>query len=247
MADKPTKPTKATKPKATKPAAPKRAAKTKREHKTKIGKFEKAAPRIVDAVRRGNSYRMACNIAGLHESTFYTWMKEGQADPDSKFGKFRVDVLAAESENGDRLLGLIQEHAIKDWKAAAWVLERRHSFIKDGRIETEQIEKVELPTDTYQLLRQQATDLNDAINRAQAAESWQAYAALQRQMLNVVQQIRQIEAESDMHDELGGFTDEQLITEITNAIITLPPLLRQRLEQQVTELANVVPLQGAKA
>lgn len=231
------------------PKPPKRKTTAKpvaKTHKTKIGKFEKAAPIIVEAVRRGSSYRMACNIAGVHESTFYNWMKQGQTAPHGKFVDFRTNVLQAEAENGDRMLGLIQEHANKDWKAAAWILERRHAFVKDGRVETQQTEKMELPTDTYDLLKQQAVDLNDAINRAQAAESWQAYAALQRQLLQVVAQIRQIEAERQMGDDMEGLTDEQLITEITNAIITLPPVLRQRLERNVQELANVIPIQGGK-
>ena len=215
-------------------------------HKTKIGKFEKAAPKIIEAVARGSSYRMACNIAGVNESTFYMWMKKGQTSPHGAFVEFRENVLQAEAANGDRLLALIQDHATKDWKAAAWVLERRHGFVRDGRIDSEQTEKVELPNDTYELLRKQAVDLNDAINRAQAAESWQAYAALQRQLLQVVGQIRQIDAEQQMGDDMTGLTDEQLITEITNAIITLPPVLRQRLERNVQDLANVIPLQGRK-
>lgn len=232
---------------AKQPPKPKPKAKPKaKTHKTKIGKFEKAAPKIVEAVRRGSSYRMACNIAGINESTFYMWMKKGQTAPHGQFVDFRQSVLCAESENGDRMLGLIQDHAVKDWKAAAWVLERRHGFVRDGRIETEQTEKVDLPTDTYELLRKQAVDLNDAVNRAQAAESWQAYAALQRQLLQVVAQIRQIEAEQQMGDDMDGLTDEQLINEITNAIITLPPVLRQRLERNVQELANVIPIKGTK-
>lgn len=232
---------KPTKPKPTK-AKPTKA----KTHKTKIGKFDKCAPKIVEAVRRGSSYRMACNIAGINESTFYMWMKKGQTAPHGKFVEFRTNVLQAEAENGDRMLALIQDHAVKDWKAAAWVLERRHGFVKDGRIESEQTEKVALPNDTYELLKKQATDLNDAINRAQAAESWQAYAALQRQLLQVVGQIRQIEAEQQMGDDMDGLTDQQLITEITNAIITLPPVLRQRLENNVKELANVAPIAGGK-
>lgn len=229
-----------------KPKTKRKAKPTAKTHKTKIGKFEKCGPTIVEAVRRGSSYRMACNIAGIHESTFYMWMKKGQTANHGKFVDFRHAVLKAESENGDRMLGLIQEHANKDWKAAAWVLERRHGFVKDGRIEYDQTEKVEMPTDTYELLRKQAVDLNDAINSAQASESWQAYAALQRQMLQVVANIRQIEAERQMGDDMEGLTDDQLIMEITNAIITLPPVLRQRLENNVQELANVIPIQGGK-
>ena len=116
-----------------------------------------------------------------------------------------------------------------------------------NKLEVFQIIECEDTQIALKRLKQQAVDLNDAINRAQAAESWQAYAALQRQLLQVVANIRQIEAERQMGDDMEGLTDEQLITEITNAIITLPPVLRQRLERNVQELANVIPIQGAKA
>ena len=82
--------------------------------------------------------------------------------------------------------------------------------------------------------------------KAEASQSWQAYAALQRQLLQVVQQIRQIESEQNMGEELDGFTDEQLLQEITTAIVSLPPILRQRLEGSIMDLSNVVPLEKNK-
>ena len=39
---------------------------------------------------------------------------------------------------------------------------------------------------------------------------------------------------------MDSYTDEQLVSEITNAIISLPPILRQRLESNIRELGNVV-------
>jgi transposase len=214
---------------------------------TKVGKFEKCSALVIDAVAKGCSYRQACSVAGIGEATFYVWMKQGQTAPHGKFVEFRESILKAEANNGQRMLELIQNHAVKDWKAAAWVLERRHGFCKDGRIDEQQIEKVDLPTNTYELLKQQATNLAQAMAQAQTAQSWQAYAALQRQLLQVVQQLRQIEAEENMQDEYTGFTDQQLLTEITNAIITLPPVLRQELEQTIQQISNIVPIQGSKA
>jgi hypothetical protein len=84
------------------------------------------------------------------------------------------------------------------------------------------------------------------MQKAEASQSWQAYAALQRQFLSVITQIRQIEAEEGGADELEGLTDEQLLQEITAAIISLPPILRQRLETSVKDLNNVIHIGGEK-
>jgi len=78
--------------------------------------------------------------------------------------------------------------------------------------------------------------------KAESSESWQAYAALQRQLLQVVAQIRQVEAEEGMQDEMDGLTDEQLLQEISNAIISLPPILRQRLETDIGNMGNVIQI-----
>ncbi len=110
----------------------------------------------------------------------------------------------------------------------------------------EQIKEVELPSNMLELLRMQARELKASMMKAESSQSWQAYAALQRQLLTVVQQIRQIEAEEGMGDELDGLTDEQLLAEITSAIVSLPPILRQRLEGSFSSMKNVIPIQGKK-
>jgi hypothetical protein len=82
--------------------------------------------------------------------------------------------------------------------------------------------------------------------KAESSQSWQAYAALQRQLLQVVQQIRQIEAEEGLGDDLDGLTDEQLLSEITSAIVSLPPILRQRLEGTITTMQDIIKLPTVK-
>ena len=49
-----------------------------------------------------------------------------------------------------------------------------------------------------------------------------------------------------MGDELEGLTDEQLLTEITSAIVSLPPILRQRLEGTINQIDNVIPMKVKK-
>lgn len=99
-----------------------------------------------------------------------------------------------------------------------------------------------MPNDIMSVLKSTAKDLKESANQAKESESWQAYAALQRQLLLVVTQIRQIEAEEGMSDEMDGLTDEQLLAEIEGAIVSLPPVLRQRLEDSIIGLKNVVAI-----
>ena len=49
-----------------------------------------------------------------------------------------------------------------------------------------------------------------------------------------------------MGDELEGLTDEQLLSEITSAIVSLPPILRQRLEGTIGSMQDIIPMKVKK-
>ena len=83
-------------------------------------------------------------------------------------------------------------------------------------------------------MKQQADELRRAIAKAEKAESWQAYSALQRQLLSVLVQIRQINSEDDKTFE--DLTDEQIVGEISTMVTTLPPILKQRLLDEIVGL-----------
>lgn len=221
----------------------------KREYMTKkiqkkIGrpsKFTKdRKERIIKAIQAGCTYEMAADYAGVSRKTLWTWIQKAEQETDKNYETFLHDLKKAEIDGAITHLGNIQQASVKDWKASAWMLERRHGYSKD-RVHKTQDETVEhLPKDTLEILRQQANDLKRGMTKAEQSESWQAYAALQRQLLQVIQQIKQIEAEQGMQSEMDGLTDDQLVQEITNAIISLPPILRQRLENDISNITNVI-------
>lgn len=203
--------------------------------------------RIIEALRAGTTYEIAAQYAGISRSTLYEWIKKGEKSATGTYRTFYDNIKKAEAEGAVVHLGTISQASKKDWKAAAWLLERRHGYSKDGVMRAEeQAKEVELPSNMLELLRMQARELKASMMKAESSQSWQAYAALQRQLLTVVQQIRQIEAEEGMGDELDGLTDEQLLAEITSAIVSLPPILRQRLEGSFSSMNNVIPIQGKK-
>jgi len=93
-------------------------------------------------------------------------------------------------------------------------------------------------------LKNQIEDLQKAIASAAAAQSWQAYAALQRQLVSMVSELRSIEGE-ETEDGLERMTDEQLIGQIEAAVLSMPPVLRQRLQNRLSmDTSNVVSFKG---
>lgn len=199
--------------------------------------------RIIEAISAGCTYEVASDYAGITRSTLWAWIKKGELGKDKNYQTFLNDIKKAESAGCIALLGTIKQASSKDWKAGAWILERRYGYSRDGvKSSRPEEEAVSIPKNTLEILREQAKELKKALAKAESAESWQAYSALQRQFLSVIQQIRQIEAEEGMADEMDGLSDEQLLAEITGAIISLPPILRQRLEAQINDLRNVVSM-----
>ena len=200
--------------------------------------------RIIEALRAGTTYEIAAQYAGISRSTLFEWIKKGEKEEDTAYRTFYDNIKKAEAEGAVVHLGTIAQASAKDWKAAAWILERRHGYSKEVVMKVEEQEKeIELPSSMLELLRMQARELRTSMAKAESSQSWQAYAALQRQLLQVVQQIRQIEAEEGLGDELEGLTDEQLLSEITAAIVALPPILRQRLEGTISNNDKIIKIQ----
>lgn len=71
----------------------------------------------------GMSNRDMCAVLGVSESTFYKWL----SDPRSKNQSELSEALKkAESKWKASLRGRISKASDKDWKAAAWMLERTY-------------------------------------------------------------------------------------------------------------------------
>jgi hypothetical protein len=72
------------------------------------------------------SYKRACMAAGIDQSTFYRWLQKAEKHKRSKYSKFRKRLQAAEAEGELANLQAIIEAGKRDWRARAWLLERRH-------------------------------------------------------------------------------------------------------------------------
>jgi transposase len=72
---------------------------------------------VLESLRKGLSISAACAAAQVGRTTWYRWV---EADPTLEE---RAEEALSVVES--RLLALIEEHAVKQWQAAAWILERR--------------------------------------------------------------------------------------------------------------------------
>jgi hypothetical protein len=112
------------------------------ETRPRHGRHSKLTPwrekRILDAVAAHASLRVRAGFAGIDVATLKRWMARGRAeraarlerdDPNEEptlYEGFVERVEQAEVETELRALGHITLAGQRDWRAFAWVLERRH-------------------------------------------------------------------------------------------------------------------------
>ncbi len=99
------------------------------------GRPSKLTPEVQDRIcqllKAGNTFRTACEVAGIGESTGREWRARGEERHaaragDDDYASFAAAVQRAEEEAVARNVALIQKAATNGtWTAAAWWLERK--------------------------------------------------------------------------------------------------------------------------
>ena len=104
------------------------------EKMSKLGEFMKT----------GLAFSTACRAAGVHPNTYYLWKKKAEAGDEPYATSYRK-LLEARAQ-GEAELAQVIVNAAKtdDWKAAAWMLERRNkkTWGKNDQISLYQLQKL---------------------------------------------------------------------------------------------------------
>jgi len=207
---------------------------------------EDAIKKICAAIRSGATIEIAAKSGGISKSTLYTWLAQGEKDRKPDYLKFAKRFREAECQGAlDALTTIHSSITQGDVKSAMWLLSRRHGYKPDTTHETIEIKsqnKNSKPLDYREILRTQIDELRESMSKAKESGSWQAYAALQRQMVSLQSELRALDAEEGAIDQYDSMTDDQVLSEIVNTIIALPPILRQRVESDLRSLvgSNIV-------
>ena len=80
---------------------------------------------IVDGINAGLTLVLTCARAGVTYVTFYRWLEKGEAANSGVFCEFFNAVSRAKADSALRLVSQITLQAPTDWRAAAFLLERR--------------------------------------------------------------------------------------------------------------------------
>lgn len=86
---------------------------------------------ICGYIGQGLTKKTAIDACGICESTFYAWLRQGEADledgKNNKFTQFLQSIKKAETKDKLGRLKVIRDAASDGtWQAAAWELERRY-------------------------------------------------------------------------------------------------------------------------
>ena len=80
---------------------------------------------IVDGINAGLTFRLSCARAGVNPATFYRWLGTGETANVGRYREFCDAVERAKADSALRLVSQITLQAPADWRAAAFMLERR--------------------------------------------------------------------------------------------------------------------------
>ena len=129
---------------------------------------------ILEEIRAGSFYEIACQQAGISERTFHNWMNRGKKElervtqspgrricrKERIYANFFKNVLEAEAFSESELVKLWRRAAPKDWKAAAEFLARRFPE------RWSPTRKVQLTVDWRKKVRDLGLDPDDVLREA---------------------------------------------------------------------------------
>lgn len=89
--------------------------------------------KILQAIQAGSTYEIAANFAGISRTTLFYWMRKGEEQKKGIYRTFFNEFKRAESMACVGSLAVINKEAREgNWQAAAWLLERRFGYSRDG-------------------------------------------------------------------------------------------------------------------
>tara|TARA_Y100001972_G_scaffold36904_1_gene45429 strand:+ start:111 stop:767 length:657 start_codon:yes stop_codon:yes gene_type:complete len=211
-------------------------------------KFTPARRRVIyEGLKKNLPVELLCKKAGISKKTFYRWIEKGKKG-EKGFDKFLEECGYASTVGAEAAMDFIIEAYPKDWKAAAWVLERRHDYKKEGKSLAQELE-MEVSTSSERdespkaILWNLCKELKESIEKARESGSWQAYAALQRTYLTTYREYREISAVNAEYEEMDSMSDEELLSQIKNVYLTLNPKLQHEIIDQIGAInSQVIPI-----
>lgn len=82
--------------------------------------------KILNAIKVGCTREAAAMLGGVGVTTLYRWLQKGRTARAGDYREFWQAVQEAEAQAELVLIARVRQASATHWKAAAWILERRH-------------------------------------------------------------------------------------------------------------------------
>tara|TARA_R110000823_G_scaffold18273_4_gene57203 strand:+ start:1205 stop:1678 length:474 start_codon:yes stop_codon:yes gene_type:complete len=139
---------------------------------------------ICDLVSRGNYPSSACEQVGVPNSTFFGWIKRGEATNEEPYYSFAKALRMAESISESNAISEIVES--QDWRARAWYLERRFQDRWSQKANSEGSEALGL----IEMLRDRlASHKRSELEESQARQGLEDSREGSEQTLNIIEDV----------------------------------------------------------
>jgi len=195
--------------------------------------------RIVQAIKLGATYDMASKAGGVTSRTLRGWLADAKRNGEgSPFYSLRQDILTADGASGINALACIQK-AAKDgkWQAAAWLLERKHGFRRDGVKELK--DHAVLPGNLDQHEAEILAEVRRLRVDASQSGSYVSAATLMRMETEMLTQKRaQEQAEADRSN--ASASEKELLEIISNSVDGMP-------RSMLDELSSIIEQKRRRA
>ena len=190
--------------------------------------------KIVQAIKLGATHALAAQYANITATTLYNWLRAGEAGRSPVKVAFFQAFKEAEASHGLGALAAIHRaHKDGSWQAAAWLLERRHAYTRDGSA----ARQPEPKTSAVELT--ELEQLGKARREAFASGSFVAGATLMREEARMKDELKQAEKEREASEALGA-TDDQIFEDILQDLRLLPAAARTRIARSLLGPAELV-------
>ena len=115
------------------------------------------------ASQMGMSIELLSDYIGVARSTVFEWIRRGSEEPGTIYREFSDAVSRGRSQCAALNLHRIQQASAEDWRAAAWIMERRFGYHRQLDVRAEYKEADRRPIQT-------GADLDDLLSTLGRAE-----------------------------------------------------------------------------
>lgn len=188
---------------------------------------EQVHQQIVKAFSLGATRAMAASAGGIGERTLGNWLAQARDNPDSMYRKLWEDYHTAGAQAGVNALETITKaHAKGDWKAAAWLLERKFGYKRDGVRELR--EHAVLPGNLEQHENEILAEVRRLRVDASQSGSYVSAATLMRMETEILTQKRAAEKAEQEATHANADTND-LLAVISETVDGMPRSMLDRL------------------